>query len=481
MADLVPILREGGGGGGIGKTFMTPTPSPRSYAPPPATANREALRDAREMGLTARPRTSGANGLTDAMVRHVIAHTPRKNARRPATIRKVRLAVGAVLGDLLACWAKDPPAMTFRASKEGTFTGEAVSYTYFRMTLDGLRAAGLVHRHGGIRYARSEMDPSDGKAARYWPTERLLDAAEGHGLAAVGLDAHFAHEFPARPPAIPQPVLLRPFQSYGRQRSNAVPPDQRNPAARAIREEVEAFNAFASTFDVQGCRPPRFRRMFTGRLDLHGRWYAAGSVNYQGLNKRSRGRLTIDGQPVVELDVRASFLTILHGLCGVPIPESDLYDIPDVPRDVAKAAVVSTLGKGSSVRRWSVGTLRRTPACAEHSAPKVAAALATRYPFLLTLGDVVAHLPDTFRASRGVVSAYLMGVEANAMTVAMGYIREHGGALALPVHDSLIVPESAEAIAREGIAEGFRRFAKVVPVVVSQVVAATDFPFDAAR
>jgi len=38
-------------------------------------------------------------------------------------------------------------------------------------------------------------------------------------------------------------------------------------------------------------------------------------------------------------------------------------------------------------------------------------------------------------------------------------------ALALPVHDSLILPASAEAVGRAGLAEGFLKFAKVVPVI----------------
>ena len=35
----------------------------------------------------------------------------------------------------------------------------------------------------------------------------------------------------------------------------------------------------------------------------------------------------------------------------------------------------------------------------------------------------------------------------------------------MPVHDSLIVPASVEAVGRLGIVEGFKRFAKLVPVI----------------
>ena len=478
MPNLVSIL--GGPGGSIGKTFIAPQEAvrsivqppqeaARSFATPPATANAEELRSAREMGLTARPKTPtktpGAGTLIDALVSSVIAHTSRKNAIGPRGLPKLRLAVGAVLGDILSCWAKDPPAMTFRTSKEETFTGEAVTYTYFRMALDGLLAGGMVRRHAGIRYVQSDIHPSDGRAARYWPATVLLDAAGSAGLRPDNLDEHFAHVFPARPPKVPHPVLIRPFRSRGRGRSDAAPPDYRDTTARAIRQEVEMWNAFAGTFDVEGCRPPRFRRMFTGELGLHGRWYAAGSANYQGLDKQRRVAITINGQPVVELDARASFLTILHGVFGLPLPGGDPYALPGIPRNVVKAGIVATLGKGSIIRRWSKGSLRNTPDCASYSATTVGGALIHRYPFLAKLGDIVAHLPESLRGSRGVVAAFLMGNESSTMTAAMGYVREHAGALALPVHDSLIVPESVEAIGRQGIAEGFMRFAKVVPVV----------------
>ena len=417
------------------------------------------------MGLTARPKTPAAETLIGALVGIVIAHTSRKNAIGPKTLPKLRRAVGGVLGDILTCWAKNPPAMTFRTSKEETFTGEPVSYTYFVMTLEGFLAAGLLHRHGAIRFAQSEISPSDGKAARYWPAVGLLDAARGHGLHTGNLDEHFAHEFPTRPPKIVHPVLVRPFRSYGRRRDDAVPPDYRSMVARTIRDEVEAFNSFAGTFDVQGCRPPRFRRMFTGDLTLQGRWYAVGPVNYQGIDKPRRAAVTINGEPVVELDVRASFLTILHGVFGLPLPEGDLYDLPGIPRDVVKAGVVATLGKGSIIRRWSKRSVKDTPECAFHSAATVGTALLHRYPFLGHLGDTVSHLPKSLRESRGLLSAFLMGIESSAMTMAMEYVRKHAEALALPVHDSLIVLETVETIGRQGIAAGFVRFAKVVPVI----------------
>jgi hypothetical protein len=91
--------------------------------------------------------------------------------------------------------------------------------------------------------------------------------------------------------------------------------------------------------------PPRFKRVLTASRLLGGRWYAVGNEgNYQLLSETERLRITIDGEPIVEADVRASHLSIMHGLLGQPLPEGDPYGFPDVPRSVAKAPRRSARG-----------------------------------------------------------------------------------------------------------------------------------------
>jgi hypothetical protein len=57
--------------------------------------------------------------------------------------------------------------------------------------------------------------------------------------------------------------------------------------------------------------------------------------NYQRAKKASRAKMTIDGHPVVELDLTASHLTILHALRGRAFdPSNDPYAIEGFPRSV---------------------------------------------------------------------------------------------------------------------------------------------------
>ena len=63
--------------------------------------------------------------------------------------------------------------------------------------------------------------------------------------------------------------------------------------------------------------------------------------------------MVIDGQPVVEIDIRASFLTILHALREEPLDLSrDPYAIAGLPRSVVKAWINMTLGHDRFHTRW---------------------------------------------------------------------------------------------------------------------------------
>jgi hypothetical protein len=84
-----------------------------------------------------------------------------------------------------------------------------------------------------------------------------------------------------------------------------------------------------------------------------GRLYSQGEDSYQRLHKDERLKMLIDGQPVVEIDVTASFLTILHARCGKPLDLSrDPYEIEGLPRSVVKTWVTMTLGHDKFHTRW---------------------------------------------------------------------------------------------------------------------------------
>ena len=60
-------------------------------------------------------------------------------------------------------------------------------------------------------------------------------------------------------------------------------------------------------------------------FDMGGRLYAQDQGNYQQLPKRLREKICINGEPVVEIDIHASFLTIAHSFFGLQLPKLKTY------------------------------------------------------------------------------------------------------------------------------------------------------------
>jgi hypothetical protein len=186
--------------------------------------------------------------------------------------------------------------------------------------------------------------------------------------------------------------------------------------------------------------------------------------------------ITINGEPVAEIDVRASHLSIMHGLLGLELPHGDPYEVPGLPRDVVKAWIVATLGLGKPAVSWR----RKRPTAASppgtahpgaYHTEAVKDAVCARYPFLRAPAKAVADCAGLTKLSRfgkpeALLSLRLQAIEARALTTAMVLLQNwhegpSGPVLALPLHDSLIVPRSAVAEADTLIQSAFAYWAGV--------------------
>lgn len=119
----------------------------------------------------------------------------------------------------------------------------------------------------------------------------------------------------------------------------------------------------------------------------------------------------------------------------------------------------ATLGKGSPVRRWPAGAVREMPALREHPAPAVMAALAGSYPFLAEPWRFAERFRGAGDPRRRRIHA-LMGIEAGIVVDTLVALQAQG-VPALPMHDGLIVPASAEAEACRLLRETGERVAGV--------------------
>lgn len=456
------------------------------WAPIPAEWSPEQLAGADALNLGTVAASTAAEALVDALAGMVAVDEAlagkRGNQRRGTGLARLRRAVEGIVGSLLWSWGRSTPRLAFHSFHAAAFSGGLVGHRQFIAAIASLTRLGLVGQRAGIRYAAYFFEHEDGpvydgRAARFWPTSKLLAQAVAHGVFAEGIRADFRLTYPTKPPRIAEfdLVALKPIKRQKRDREG--PPLMEriplgDPARGRLREPVRAMNALAERHAVQGCTPPRWTRQFRGNLALYGRWIATGGGNYQSIPKADRAAIRIDGEAVAEVDVRASHLTIMHGLLDLPAPEGDPYTVGEAGpclRGAVKAWVTATLGKGGPVKRWSKHSLADRPGLADFPADRLGDLVCGRYPFLCRPAlevagvaglDTLGHLGTPQR----LLTFRLMALEAEALTVALTTLWGQG-TLALPLHDALIVPAPAVAEARAAMTDAFRTRLGVVPTL----------------
>jgi hypothetical protein len=444
-----------------------------AYRRPEAVLDAPTLQSAALLDLTFVAGSPEANALVDALLTLVQAAETRTYKRGAAGLGKLRAAIAAVVGGLLHHWSGEHSRPVFHPRQHSAFSGAPVGSRQFLTVVDALAALGMVHTAPSKSFVNDYgfAKESAGWAARYWPAAPLLALAESHGVTGAIAREGFvagASGVSTVPPAVPHPIklrALRPPHHRGQTVSRARPlPIQPDAVAGELVEGVCAANDFAARFDVCGCLPPRWFRRFIIDWRFGGRWQARGANQYQTMSEARRLGITIDGEPVAEIDVRASHLTILHGLLGLPLPKGDPYAIGGHDRATVKQWIVRTLGKGSPVTRWPAdapAAIRAT------SAKQTAAAVLARYPFLAEPWRAVADLSDA-GPPQALLIHRLQGLEAAAMTAAMWQLRSDN-VLALPVHDALLVPASAVTLAAHALQDAFRSVVGVTPQITRKV------------
>jgi hypothetical protein len=401
--------------------------------------------------LYAQPSSASAEKLTSQVADRAWTHV--KLGKRIPSTEFVR-AVGAFLGGLLRTVSLDPAGYSYRAMGRDTFSGAPVGYRPFKNAVDGLAQAGFVEVRRG-----TGGGTLIGVATRFRATPALLTLASALGVSPVDWPKHFR---PApRPKSVRQPILLRASSRVikggkmpGRER--AFDPTEDRPSALA--QQVNDLNAFFAEVRIEPeDQHYAFQRIFNqGDLpgfdwNKGGRLYSLGG-GYQIQPSIERAKMMLNGEPVVEIDIQASHLTILHALLGHPFKPGacDPYAVPGIPRDVVKAWVTMTLGYDKFQSRWS-------RANKDKYKEKHGGELQREYPIRFVREQVLEALP--------VLSGWescshrwgdLQYLESCAVVGAVHKLAMRHAVPALPVHDSLIVPRSKQKLTRKVLSESFR-------------------------
>jgi hypothetical protein len=396
-----------------------------------------------------------------------------KTAKRSNKPRKLEpqlhAAIGAFLADLLMAQGNQDSGGWLRLSlaKNDFKKPSPVSYRMFGGLRTAWKAAGLIEERAGYSGKRGFGNPGPivGSMTRFRATPKLLKVSKERGVLIHDVQDHFFIEF-----EMPS-ELVQLTSPSGLTRNTA--------EAKGLRNEVAELNAHFATHKLEGARHIGWVRKFHGAspdkymLNRGGRLYSQPpmpATNYQNMPQERRLKLRMDGEPVSEIDISASYLTIFYAAHGKRIEMSDAYRNivgPDaLDRAIVKFWVNASFGNSSLITKWS---------------PKLKKAFAQRYredgwtidgkkypvrsvrektlSFHPLLGQWGTKLAPNMPWSWG----HLMFSESRVIISTMLRLAREHNIPAAPVHDSLIVPRSKEVIAYRILDEQFTKIIGVIP------------------
>lgn len=429
------------------------------------------LTDARYMALDNKPSSEAAIRLCQLLRMALTqADTERKYRRREQKERQFEGAVGAVVADLLLAYAEREDGWAYRSSQAGSFTGGYVTYPNYRDIMLPARSHGLVETIPGFHEKYSFNEDAAGKpvwvsspnsmTSRFRATNALLELARGFGITAQTVSEHFLQSLPKYPLELRAGSVWWNYEKIKGERMDY----EDTPQTRGLEADLHELNRFLDGFVFTGGIHRGYRRIFNQgdkpgfAWNKGGRLFSQGHTSYQQLPSEQRVLMSIAGEAVAEIDIRASFLTILHGLKGWQFDSSrDPYDIKYIPRPVVKKWTTMTIGLHGFHDDWpdeAVAELAEVGIDARKHPMKEVRPLFLHYlPILkdwpkekLTCFDLMYH-----------ESVAIMGTM-------LALMRGHGTP-SLGVHDSLIVPRSAVSLAQQLIKDQYQQICRIEPVL----------------
>ena len=473
---------------GSAPTHQLDQPSERDGQP-------QAPRRAGYLCLAWRSASPEAEALCDDLLDQVVCHwqttgQPDDPVRRP---NKSRNAVAGFTGAGVASLAPHARREQFRPWTPNSFSAstttavEDVGYRPAKAVRDALCQLGFLEVVEPARYDVWVVEPGQEEATRlpdkattYRFTASFEALAAHHGVTSL---RHFCPTMPV------WPLDLRREKQPGQSRKTpcpvALPRTIRcSPIVTQIVQEMRDLNGFLDDFALTTRNDERvffgLHRIFSlpldhpedrlqgYRWDRHGRIYGRGFSCYQSMKGRDRRKLLIDGETVAEIDIRASWPTLIYGLLRhdltdfdpdrwVPTANDPYGMVVDpttglmIPREVAKAASsVLLTNKGTRLQRWpeeTIVALRKgfPNLTDDYPAPRIGDAVMRVY----------SHLA-LWKASGCGDGLALMHRESTMILAAMHRAKARG-VPAFPTHDGLLVPESMAPSVMANLSEEFFR------------------------
>lgn len=399
-----------------------------------------------------------------AMVDDLAVIVGKAAGRKNKPTLSFKKALGALIHDLLALQIRNTDCYGYRRMTQGSFTGSHIPHRGFTDCIHGLRDAGYTFYEEG----QKDWQGDNSFCTRSKAKPELLAYVAGYGITPANLGDHFELLPPAA--SIPDPIVLKTAKVYtpkGEKKGVRMQFDKTDPKAVLYAEQVNFLNAYWAKQTIVGARHYAFQRSFArgdidgGNLDKGARLYGIGGVTLQAMPADERKAILFNGEPTVEVDVKASHITILHYLTNTTMPNRpDLYDFGDAPRAVNKAFVTATLGHTKFHKDWPEEAVRVM------KDPRKGGIDLTQYDFKAVKKAAIKALPVLKGWTKSKVRwGDLQFRESEPMIAAAIELAEFYDIPAYPVHDSLRVPVSKVDIVKEVMRKQFLHYLGFEPTL----------------
>ncbi|WP_461432098.1 hypothetical protein [Hoeflea alexandrii] len=212
-------------------------------------------------------------------------------------------------------------------------------------------------------------------------------------------------------------------------------------AIRRMRMRLAEINEATRATLFTGVIPDAMVRIFNGSFARGGRFYALGG-SWQSMSKDLRNQITINGEPVVEIDYKTLHPAIIYAQAGAPLPD-DCYTIGDWYRPLVKIAFLILINaKGERQARAAIA---RHDQMASIAPPGSKRAYAVANELIRAVKSKHARIRNAFHSDKG---AELMRLDSELAETVM-HSMLLAGIVVLPVHDSFLVQESQASFLEE--------------------------------
>ena len=428
------------------------------------------LKYASYMSLSYTPETDQAKAFAADIATLLKANQTRQRKLKEYDELQFNKTVALILGDLLLAHDegirntgdKTNNGLCYHPLSANYFTDLIVGYEMFRKVVHGLKELGLIEIYDGKN--SRPIDWGDGikksyfggLATRFKPLQRLLAKATEYGLAEEGFHKHFHIIMPSNV------VEVRASKELGSKKGKRMKLSS-FPRYQQIVNDINSINNFLSTFTYDGMVFTGLRRLFNEGdsinfdFNLGGRLYPSGSLGYMGMNSQERTSIKINEEEIVEIDINASYLTILHALKGKAMPETeDMYAIGGLPREVVKLWFSITLGSNTFHTKWPKGNI-----------PELEEAGVGYKPWMTVKAIeeiVLEHFPLMRDWPKQEVRwSNLMFIESEVIVSTIRELILRHQTPSLPLHDCIIVRRSDQELALGVLFEQFKAKVGIEP------------------